>query len=43
MATPGSIGRYQVLAIQYARNVIEDPDYENEEFSMDWFERERRW
>ena len=25
-------------AIQYARNVIEDPDYENEEFSMDWFE-----
>ena len=31
-------GRYLGTgAIQYARNVIEDPDYENEEFSMDWF------
>lgn len=31
-------GRYLGTgAIQYARNIIEDPDYENEEFSMDWF------
>ena len=31
-------GRYLGTgAIQYARNVIEDSNYENEEFSMDWF------
>ena len=31
-------GRYLGTgAIQYARNVIEDSSYENEEFSMDWF------
>ena len=31
-------GRYLGTAgIQYARNLIEDPDYEDIEFSMDWF------
>ena len=31
-------GRYLgTAAIQYARNVIEDPHYEDVEFSMDWF------
>lgn len=31
-------GRYLGTAsIQYARNWIADPEYEDEEFSMDWF------
>jgi hypothetical protein len=31
-------GRYLgTAAIQYARHLIEDPDFEDEEFAMDWF------
>jgi len=31
-------GRYLgTAAIEYARNWIKDPEYEDEEFSMDWF------
>ena len=25
------------VAIQFARNLIDDPEYMDEEFSMDWF------
>ena len=33
-------GRYLgTAAIQYARNLIEDPEYDDCEFSMDWFGR----